>query len=448
MKISKNFYNFQSVSFTSKNTLFTISFFNGINAVHPAKIYHFSEKLREIDNSVQKCLPNKKNNNFLTSFYRKNFLPRNYPHSVREHYISYCNTTIILGSMINMMNFLSTKTLINHLGTAEQKSIPISAGLNWVLKNGIGQFSSFIFGSVLSHSFEINLKQWRFTSFIIGNIAIFIEMFCMKINSPMKLLFLSSLAQIAKLCGIIGIMATQCGINAHFCKENNIADLQSQFRAQNQFSFFLGTLGGMASSAINSKYYNLMISAMSFVYLSLAYKSITMIDLNILNENRMKILCDEYLRGNDITVRTINQKEGCSYMVKKNSFYFEKFNFSTIQLDSEKLLKFAKFFKNEKFMLIISKKDKLFQYYTLIEKNAKSEDVMYSYYFSMKIKYLIEKYKIKNEQEIYTIIQKELINSDIKKHKFISYLNTKGFITKYNLLEKGNERYQINKYNH
>ena len=87
-------------------------------------------------------------------------------------------------------------------------------------------------------------------------------------------------------------------------------------------------------------------------------------------------------------------------------------------------------------------------YYTLIEKNAKSEDVIYSYYFSMKIKYLIEKYKIKNEQEIYTIIQKELINSDIKKHKFISYLNTKGFITKYNLLEKGNERYQINKYNH
>jgi len=66
-------------------------------------------------------------------------MPRDFPNSVRPGYQEFTNN-MLLGNICGCaMTFISTQVLINSLGFNRNQSIGISAGLNWVLKDTIGQ---------------------------------------------------------------------------------------------------------------------------------------------------------------------------------------------------------------------------------------------------------------------------------------------------------------------
>lgn len=78
------------------------------------------------------------------SFYQV-FLPRDYPHSVKSDYLNFSKYQFLAAICAFTMNFLSTQVLINSLGLGVSKTVSygISAGLNWVLKDSIGQLCKF-----------------------------------------------------------------------------------------------------------------------------------------------------------------------------------------------------------------------------------------------------------------------------------------------------------------
>lgn len=167
-----------------------ISSFNRKGIETPTKIFTLTS-----DNRINVTINNNKSINPIKKFVYKYILPHNYPQSVKPGYIHFTLHLLSTNTLINAMSFLSTQMLINKLGLSTMKTIKLSAGLNWVLKNGIGQITSFIFASNLSQAFERNTKQWRVVSVLIGNSALFIEMLCNKLTNPYHILLFASIAQ-------------------------------------------------------------------------------------------------------------------------------------------------------------------------------------------------------------------------------------------------------------
>lgn len=97
------------------------------------------------------------------------------------------------------MNFISTQVLINSLGinTIPGNKYVFSAGLNWVIKDGIGQLGSIFFSAKFSHQMEINLKEWRLFATVLLNASVFMEILIVLL--PQHFLLSASVANISKI---------------------------------------------------------------------------------------------------------------------------------------------------------------------------------------------------------------------------------------------------------
>jgi hypothetical protein len=125
------------------------------------------------------------------------FLPRDYPNSVKEGYYHFSKYAFYCGTLFHIMNFLSTQALITSLGLSVSKPIAfsLSAGMNWVLKDGIGQMGSIFFAAKYSNSIERNLKQWRIISLWMYNISMLLD--TLTLFRPEYFIFIASSATLS-----------------------------------------------------------------------------------------------------------------------------------------------------------------------------------------------------------------------------------------------------------
>ena len=177
----------------------------------------------------------------------KIFFPRDYPYSVKDSYYGFSKYLFITNVCLNVMNFLSTQILINSLGLniSDTKKYAFSAGLNWVIKDGIGQLGSIFFAAKYSHNVERNLKEWRMKGNLLLSASIMFEI-CTLI-SPQNFLIIASTAnickyylQIVKLTSITILGVTRAGIIQHYSMENNVVDITNKSTTQHNLSVLLG----------------------------------------------------------------------------------------------------------------------------------------------------------------------------------------------------------------
>ena len=90
------------------------------------------------------------------------FLPNGYPNSVGEGYAKYSGLSFIGTTSSSIMMVLSTQALLQAVGLSDGVALGISATLNWVIKDGIGQFGGIMFASYLgkTKSFDMDPKRW------------------------------------------------------------------------------------------------------------------------------------------------------------------------------------------------------------------------------------------------------------------------------------------------
>ena len=398
----------------------------------------------------------------LKSILNNILLPRDYPNSVKEGYLHYTKYSFLVGTILNMMDFLSTQILINSLGKTQlspNKSMKLSAGLNWVIKDGIGEFSSIFFGTKYNRSFEQNIKQWRVLTLFIYNLALFGEIICMNIKSPIKLLACASIAKCLKMCAALGNISARIGILDNLCKEKNISDLQNKSSSQANISFALGTIMGMCISfLIPFTPSNILkiITMLSGFYLYYSYKSITKISIPALNSSRAVILLDEYLKnGKFKTMKEINKLEQ-PYFTNIKNFYFTSHNLDYAINKTNKnngvdyTANLINLFKESKqnFICLVNVKKNSFEMYTNLQYDAKTPDFVIAFLYSLKTYHelnALQNNGTLNKENVISVMKKNLIHEFIiKKDECIGELIKKDFDLKTNLLENKFERYQFN----
>jgi Vitamin B6 photo-protection and homoeostasis len=160
------------------------------------------------------------------------FLPADFPHSVAPGYIQYATYGFIASVAGSAGMILSTQTLLLAVGVVgsspeSQAVAPIMAGaLNWVLKDGIGQFGGVLFASVLGQTRNLDVypKQWRMVAAISLDCATFLELLSPMVPSWF-VLPIASMATVGKNIGFLTASASRAALHqALAIRGNSLAD--------------------------------------------------------------------------------------------------------------------------------------------------------------------------------------------------------------------------------
>lgn len=199
------------------------------------------------------------------------------------------------------------------MGMASKNAITSAAALQWVIKDGVGQFGGIITAGLLGKEkpslmydslscfgigtrFDLEPKKLRFLAVLAMYVASFIEI--STLAQPSYFLLFASVANLVKNIAWIILSATRASQLVQMSKTGNLGDLTAKMGSQGTASSLLGTIIGVSISS-----YLTLSSFPSFmsIYVPLAclglfslYRSTSFMVTNTLNRERLNILLDYF----------------------------------------------------------------------------------------------------------------------------------------------------------
>ncbi|KAI9139950.1 vitamin B6 photo-protection and homoeostasis-domain-containing protein [Paraphysoderma sedebokerense] len=172
------------------------------------------------------------------------FLPAGYPHSVSPEYTSYCQWSFLNSVAGSVTGVLSTQSLLFAIGLGAG-SIPLAAALNWIIKDGLGQFGGVLYASLTGSRFDSEPKKIRFNAALAMQFATVIEL--LTPLYPAGFLAMASISNIGKNIAWLASSATRAQMHQTFALKDNLGDITaksgSQATAASLFGTGIGILG-------------------------------------------------------------------------------------------------------------------------------------------------------------------------------------------------------------
>ncbi|KAG1675383.1 hypothetical protein FOA52_012302 [Chlamydomonas sp. UWO 241] len=223
------------------------------------------------------------------------FLPAGYPSSTGANYISYCTWSGVTNFAVTANSVLASTFLLYSVGLGAG-SIAAAGALNWVLKDGLGQLGTLIFGKVIAHNFDIHSKSWYFLSNVMLMLATAIEMCTIVV--PQHFLIMASVANCIKGLAWMANGSTRSVFNLSFAKDNNIADITAKSTSQWIFASLFGTaIGASMCTTVGQNVPVAMAcySLLAGITIYSAYKTCKNVPLPTLNNTRLQLLAQLFL---------------------------------------------------------------------------------------------------------------------------------------------------------
>ncbi|WIA40997.1 hypothetical protein OEZ86_004639 [Tetradesmus obliquus] len=224
------------------------------------------------------------------------FLPAGYPTSVGSNYLSYTLWQAVTNFATTANGVLASTFLLYSVGLGAG-AIPTAGALNWVLKDGLGQLGTLLFGKAIAHNFDIHSKTWYFMSFLLLSTATGLEI--ATILAPSSFLILGSTANMVKGLSWMAGGSTRSVFNLSFVRDNNIADITAKNTSQYIFASLFGTTAGVSICAYigqSAPLALLCFSGLAWTAIYSAYRTVKAIPLPTLNSTRLQLLAARYLK--------------------------------------------------------------------------------------------------------------------------------------------------------
>ncbi|KAL6753727.1 vitamin B6 photo-protection and homoeostasis-domain-containing protein [Haematococcus lacustris] len=228
-------------------------------------------------------------------FLRATFLPVGYPTAVGRGYMDCVVWQAITNFALSANQVLASTFLLYAVGLGAG-AIPTAGALNWVLKDGLGQMGTLVFGKTIAHNFDIHSKSWYFLSMILLQLATLVEI--ITIMAPQWFLLLGSAANCLKGLAWMANGSTRSVFNLAFARDNNIADITAKGTSQYICASMFGTVAGAALSGVvgqDTRAALVCFMALTGVALTSSYVTVKTIPLPTLNSTRLQLLCECYL---------------------------------------------------------------------------------------------------------------------------------------------------------
>lgn len=171
----------------------------------------------------------------------------------------------------SMVSIFSTQSLLLAVGVGAKKTLPAAAGINWVLKDGLGRLGRLTVATRFGESFDSDLKvcvisffccntwtfflkkkdvydvqRFRFASSLVYGGAVALDYLTPLM--PAYFLPMAAVANIGKSVGLTTYIATQPAFFKSFAKSENIADISAKAQAQ---QMAIDTLGLALAVSLN-----------------------------------------------------------------------------------------------------------------------------------------------------------------------------------------------------
>ncbi|KAJ1941020.1 hypothetical protein FBU59_003628, partial [Linderina macrospora] len=191
-------------------------------------------------------------------------MPADYKNTVTPEYIPYTKWQFIHNVFGAASGVLSTQAMLYAMGLGAG-SLPLSAAINWVIKDGFGQLGGVVYATLVGQRFDSDPKHQRFWSTVWLQCATWLEMLTPLV--PHLFLVIGSVANVGKNISWLAIFATKASVNRNFCRKENLGDVTAKFGSQATAAGLLGTATGVLIGAtMDGSMYTLLIA---FVPLSL-----------------------------------------------------------------------------------------------------------------------------------------------------------------------------------
>ncbi|GLC60268.1 hypothetical protein PLESTB_001592600 [Pleodorina starrii] len=239
---------------------------------------------------------------FATFLYRQvrdtisaTFLPAGYPDTTGQNYVRFMAWQGVHNVAMTANSVLASTFMLYAVGLGAG-SIPTAGALNWVLKDGMGQLGTLLFGKTIAHNFDVHSKTWFFLSAVMLQAAAALEL--MTVLLPGHFLLMGSLANTLKGLAWMAAGSTRSVFHLSFARDNNIADVTAKGTSQYIFASLVGTAGGALmcaavgqSGAAAATCFGLLAGAT----IGSAYLAVQAIPLSTLNATRLQLLVDAFL---------------------------------------------------------------------------------------------------------------------------------------------------------
>jgi len=235
------------------------------------------------------------------SIIQNTFLPNNYPTKIPPNYLKYVFFSSLQDLSTQLRSVLATQRILEGMGVGSAEATPLSASLNFIVRDGIGMITSLIFTYITSNKFKSDVKRWRIFADLIINVGLTLEISAMLVP---KKLFLTMIC-LGNMCkAMCGVAAGSCGsvFNLYWAKgTGDISDINAKFGAQNTVTGGLGLIFAVLfvkslSSASPYVVWSLY-AFLTFVHIYANMKLMKLVIFNYLNLTRFNILLNNFFSG-------------------------------------------------------------------------------------------------------------------------------------------------------
>lgn len=206
----------------------------------------------------------------------------------------------IVSSLAGSANYvLSMQCLLTAVGMPAIGSVPISAGISWVLKDGFGSLMSMFVAGRFARRFDVEPKTSKWKADILHNVGVGLEILTPLF--PAYFLLMASLANTLK--GVAGIIsgATRASFNRGFATSDNLGEVTAKAQGQGIAAYLAGMGLGIGLSflwPIHELTYTFpLFLSLAAVHLTAGYHALCNVTLTTLNLQRAFLLIDHYVRA-------------------------------------------------------------------------------------------------------------------------------------------------------
>eukprot|EP01134_Creolimax_fragrantissima_P008244 CFRG8244T1 len=231
-------------------------------------------------------------------FFNTTFLPAGYPDTVGPSYLRFIEYQALHHVASSVNGVLASTFLLYGVGLGASAA-PVAGAMNWVLKDGLGQIGTLMFGKLIAHRFDLNAKTWYLSASLMLNAGVYLEL--LTFSAQHHFLFLASFANGIKGLAWMAGGSTRSAFNVSFARTNNIADITAKATAQTITASLIGHVIGVGiCSQIGQSLEYAMGTCLivSGVHLWSAYQCVRGIPLSTLNPSRLQLLTDRFLKSN------------------------------------------------------------------------------------------------------------------------------------------------------
>ncbi|KAK8814300.1 hypothetical protein WA158_008162 [Blastocystis sp. Blastoise] len=429
------------------------------------KKYSFSERTRDglrefsFDSTKQKFISkNEEDNSIKGKLLRrlqeipKAFLPKGYPKTVNGEYLPYCIWTSLSWVFSSAGGVLSMQSLLSAVGVG-QGSTTLAAGLNWVIKDGLGQFGGVLFATLVSNHLDSASRSWRFLAAFALELSTWLEVLTPLF--PKFFIPLAAIANTGKNISWLAGSATRAGIRYGFINAANMSDITAKEGSQSTMSTVIGTCIGIALSpyvCIHRGYVLATSFTLSLLSLYCLHKALKHVVLPTINKER-----GYYIMNSFLSTQLIPSTEDIATMDSIYIPYMKNPEIPVIMGESfQKVVEhihttndyetFISIFEKEQYILnsFTSKPSKMSICISLSE-DATSNDQLFGYLHGYLFRKELLNNSLNNYSQVYInqLLMKTYKLSKDLYPKYISELTEKNWNTSNIFIEEKNKRYTL-----